>query len=58
MSDQYPTNPQADPTQGYPAPGYGQQPQSAYRAAPSTMSPEDERTWVAISHAGADVAMI
>ncbi|WP_374455854.1 DUF4870 domain-containing protein [Nocardioides sp.] len=68
MSDQYPTDPQADPTQGYPtqgyptqghpAQGYGQQPQAAYRAAPSTMSAEDERTWGAISHAGAVVAMI
>ena len=39
--------------------GYGQQPQQqAYRTAPTTMSPQDERTWGAISHAGAVVAMI
>jgi uncharacterized Tic20 family protein len=51
MSDQYPQN---DPTQAY-----SQQPQAAaYRATPTTMSPEDERTWGAISHAGAVVAMI
>ena len=54
MSDQYPNNPQAaDPTQAY-----GQQPQAAYQGRPSTMSAEDERTWGAISHAGAVVAMI
>jgi hypothetical protein len=54
MSDQYPTDPQAgDPTRAY-----GQQPESAYRAVPTTMSPQDERTWGAISHAGAVVAMI
>lgn len=50
---QHPSDPQADPTQAY-----GEQPQPAYRAAPSTMSPQDERTWGAISHAGAVVAMI
>ncbi len=65
MSDQYPQNPptteqptygaephqtQAYPTQGYPTQGHQQQ--------PSTMSAEDERTWGAISHAGAVVAMI
>ena len=44
MSDQYP---------------YGQQtPSAAHPARPATMSPEDERTWGAISHAGAVVAMI
>jgi uncharacterized Tic20 family protein len=53
MSDQYPQDPQADHTQAY-----GQQPQPAYQARPATMSPEDERTWGAISHAGAVVAMI
>ena len=54
MSDQYPTDPHAaDPTRVY-----GQQPESAYRATPATMSPEQERTWGAISHAGAVVAMI
>lgn len=57
MSDQYPQDPQgADPTRTYPAPGYGQ-PQS-YQTSHTTMSPEDERTWGAISHAGALVAMI
>ena len=63
MSDQYPHDPQ-DPTQGYASQGgqgqqpYGQQPPTSYRAAPSAMSPQDERTWGAISHAGAVVAMI
>ncbi|WP_210440494.1 DUF4870 domain-containing protein [Nocardioides xinjiangensis] len=38
-------------------PGYGPQP-DAYRAGPATMSPQDERTWGAISHGGALVAMI
>jgi uncharacterized Tic20 family protein len=53
MSDQYPQN---QPT----APQPGHQPQAAYQAQaqPATMSPEDERTWGAISHAGAVVAMI
>ena len=57
MSDQYPQNPQADQTQAY---GQQSPPQSqpTYQAQPSTMSPEDERTWGAISHAGAVVAMI
>ena len=50
MSDQYPQN---DPTRAY-----AQQPQAAYQGRPSTMSAEDERTWGAISHAGAVVAMI
>ena len=60
MSDQYPQNPptgeqpvygaQQQPTQAYPTQGY--------QAQPSTMSAEDERTWGAISHAGAVVAMI
>lgn len=54
MSDQYPTGAQGpDPTRPY-----GQQPESAYRAAPTTMSPQDERTWGAVSHAGAVVAMV
>ena len=55
MSDQYPTHQQHP---GQPHGGHGQQPQTAFDAAPSTMSPEDERTWGAISHAGAVVAMI
>jgi len=60
MSDQYPQNPppadqpaygtQPHPTQAYHTQGHGTQ--------PSTMSAEDERTWGAISHAGAVVAMI
>jgi uncharacterized Tic20 family protein len=63
MSDQYPQDPQgADPTQAYAQQAYGQQaygrPQPAYQGAPATMSPEDERTWGAISHGGALVAMI
>lgn len=52
MSDQYPQHQPSD--QG----GYGQQPQSTYQAQPATMSPEDERTWGAISHAGAVAAMV
>jgi uncharacterized Tic20 family protein len=44
MSDQYPSD-QHDPS-------------LAYQAAPAAMSPEDERTWGAISHAGAVVAMV
>ncbi|WP_224277052.1 DUF4870 domain-containing protein [Nocardioides lacusdianchii] len=68
MSDQYPQYPQQphDPQvpgqpDGYGQPrGYGQQPpqEQAYRMPPTTMSPQDERTWGAISHAGAVVAMI
>lgn len=57
MSDQYPQNPQdAEPT----AP-HGQQPYAptqAYQTQPSTMSAQDERTWGAISHAGAVAAMV
>ena len=57
MSDQYPQ----DPSQTQ---AYGQQPyqpsapQTPYAAQPATMSPEDERTWGAISHAAAVGAMI
>ena len=59
MSDQYPQDPQpADPTQPHPTQTYAQQPQAAYQGRPSTMTAEDERTWGAISHAGAVVAMI
>ena len=54
MSDQYPSGAQGpDPTRPY-----AQQPETAYRSAPTTMSPQDERTWGAVSHAGAVVAMI
>jgi uncharacterized Tic20 family protein len=53
MSDQYPH----DPSQQY-GQQYGQHPQQPYRTQPATMSPEDERTWGAISHAGAVVAMV
>src|SRR4029453_505111 len=45
MSDQYPSP-------------HGQQPEPTYRATPATMSAQEERTWGAISHAGAVVAMI
>ena len=64
MSDQYPQNqyPQGQEPQGPPTaqqPTYSQPAyQHGYRAQPSTMSAEDERTWGAISHAGAVVAMI
>ena len=57
MSDQYPsrtTRPVGRPHAGR----YGQQPEPTYRATPATMSPQQERTWGAISHAGAVVAMI
>jgi len=54
MSDQYPSGAQGpDPTRPY-----AQQPETTYRSAPTTMSPQDERTWGAVSHAGAVVAMI
>lgn len=60
MSDQYPTSPQGepDPTQPYGQQPLGQQPPAGYQAAPKAMSPQDERTWGALSHAGAVVAMI
>lgn len=59
MSDQYPQDPQStqDPTYSGQH-GYGQQPQPAFQSQPPTMSPEDERTWGAVSHGGAVVAMI
>lgn len=54
MSDQYPSGAQGpDPTRPY-----AQQPETTYRSAPTAMSPQDERTWGAVSHAGAVVAMI
>jgi uncharacterized Tic20 family protein len=57
MSDQYPSGAQGpDPTRPYGQESY--QPETAYRAAPTTMSPQDERTWGAVSHAGAVVAMV
>ena len=60
MSDQYPQNPPSaqDPTYPGQQGGFGQRPQPAFQSQPSTMSPEDERTWGAISHGGAVVAMI
>lgn len=60
MSDQYPQNPQSTEDPAHPGQpgGYGQQPQPAFQSQPSTMSPEDERTWGAISHGAAVVAMI
>src|SRR5688572_15844528 len=58
MSDQYPSpydqTGQGGPQQG----GYGQQPEPTYSATPAMMSAQQERTWGAISHAGAVVAMI
>ena len=67
MSDLYPQDPQQ--TQSFGQQPYGQQPygqqphqpsapQSTYGAPPATVSPEDERTWGALSHAGAVIAMI
>jgi uncharacterized protein len=53
MSDQYPQNTPPS-SEG----NHGQQPQPAFHNPPSTMSAEDERTWGAVSHAGAVVAMI
>jgi len=59
MSDQYPQDPPSiqDPTHSGHQ-DYGTRPQPAFQSQPPTMSPEDERTWGAISHAGAVVAMI
>ena len=55
MSDQYPQDRQ-DPQ---PTQTYGQQaPQPTYHAQPPAMSAEDERTWGALSHGGAVIAMI
>jgi len=55
MSDQHPSPyDQGGHQQG----SHGQPPQAAYQATPATMSPEQERTWGAISHAGAVVAMV
>jgi len=62
MSDLYPQDPQQ--TQSFGEQPYGQQPhqppapQSTYAAPAPTVSPEDERTWGAISHACAVIAMI
>ncbi len=64
MSDQYPQNPDpsADPTHQIPQYGQQEQPgQQSYaplRTAVAPLSQQDERTWGAISHAGAVVAMI
>lgn len=58
MSDQYPSPHDQSGQGGYQQGGYAQQPEPAYRAAPATMSAQEERTWGAISHAGAVVAMI
>ncbi|GAB3021601.1 hypothetical protein GCM10011376_21420 [Nocardioides flavus (ex Wang et al. 2016)] len=63
MSDQYPTDPH-DPTrayaqQSYGQQSYGQQPTTGYpSSAPSAISPQEERTWGAVSHAGAVAAMV
>lgn len=66
MSDQYPGGSYGspDPNQPYGQEPYGQQPygQSAYgppaHQQPRAMSPQDERTWGMLSHAGALVAMV
>ena len=59
MSDQYPQQyPHQPPSAEQPAYGTQPHPTQAYPTEPSTMSAEDERTWGAISHAGAVVAMI
>jgi len=58
MSDQYPSPYDQSGPGGQQQGGYSQQPQPAYRATPATMSAQEERTWGAISHAGAVVAMI
>lgn len=59
MSDQYPSDSQGpDPTRPYGQPSFGQQPETAHRAAPPSISPQEERTWGAISHAGAVAAMV
>jgi uncharacterized protein len=59
MSDQYPSPYDQSGPGGQQEGGYGQQPQQpTYRATPATMSAQEERTWGAISHAGAVVAMI
>lgn len=55
MSDQYPQDPS---TAAQPAHGTQPFPTQGSPTQPSTMSAEDERTWGAISHAGAVVAMI
>ncbi len=57
MSDQYPQHPQQ--SQSYGQPSYPPPEQQVTHAPPRvTMSPQDERTWGAISHAGAVVAMV
>ena len=62
MSDQYPQSPEdqqqpygEDPTRAYPQTSYGATP---YAQQSRPMSPQDERTWGALSHGGAVVAMI
>ena len=56
MSDQYPTVPHQP--QEHDTRAYARQPHADYRTAPASMTPEAERTWGAVSHAGAVVAMI
>lgn len=64
MSDQHPQHPQHDPAAQQPYGAPAQPPYQphhpAYGGAPATrpMSPEDERTWGAISHGGAVAAMV
>ena len=57
MSDQYPQDPPQ--TQAYGQQPYQQAaPQPTYQSRPPTISPQDERTWGALSHAGAVIAMV
>lgn len=60
MSDQYPQDPSQEQygQQQSGQPQYGQQPQPAFQSSATPISPQDERTWGALSHAGALVAMI
>jgi uncharacterized protein len=61
MSDQYPTDPQ-DPTRPYAQYPHARQPQAkqslGHQATPPAISPQEERTWGTISHAGAVAAMV
>jgi uncharacterized protein len=59
MSDQYPSDSQgSDPTRPYGQQSVGHHPETAHHAAPTTISPQEERTWGTISHAGAVAAMV
>lgn len=58
MSDQYPSPQDQSGQGGYQQGGPGQQPAPSYSATPAAMSAQEERTWGAVSHAGAVVAMV